>query len=536
MKLNRRRRSLPLVAVGLAGLMTIAGCASAASEDVGNTRAADREVGFLGLEEAGEPVDGGTLTFGSYVLPNALDPTKTRANGAVGGTELAAIYDTLVRSDYESGGFEPQLAERLTNNDDYTQFTVELRGGATFSDGTAVDSAAVKWSMERYLAANFDQATTFSSVLSSIDTPDPHTVVFNLDRSWSRFPVLLAMGPGYIVAPSSESGGTFTPIGAGPFTLTKFAPNEEIALTARADYYGGKPHLDGLRFVPTSGAQPQLDSLESGQLDMAHIVLDEVVIKNTLDRGYPGFLDVQGLGQILLINQREGRPGADLRVRKAVAYGVDPVIFNDRAHNGLGIVDSNLLTANSRWTSTVDGIVYDPKKAKEFLDEAKADGYDGKLRLLTSTEQFAMQAALAVQASLNAIGFDVSLDTVGAAAENNRRVFAERDFDIVRSGSAFLDDAPLLRLQGSMMSNSSNNPQGYADEQMDELIREVQTASTDEDKNAVLSKVQQRMNETIPYVVLGPMSTLTAWDDNVHGVERTADNIWFFDTAWLSKN
>ncbi|CAM2959152.1 ABC transporter substrate-binding protein [Prescottella defluvii] len=536
MTMNRRRRALPLVALGLVGLMTIAGCASAASEESGDTRAIDREVGFIGVEEAGAPVDGGTLTFGSYVFPTVLDPTKTRSAGSVGGTELAAIYDTLVRSDYESGGFEPRLAERLTNNDDFTQFTVELRDGAKFSDGSPVDSAAVKWSMERYIAANFDLAATFSNVLSSIDTPDPSTVVFNLENSWSRFPVMLAMGPGYIVAPSSEAGGAFKPIGAGPFTLTKFAPNEEIIMTARADYFGGKPHLDGLRFVPTAGAQSQLDSLESGQLDMSYILLDETTIKNTLDRGYAGFRDIQGLGQNVILNQREGRPGADLRVRQAVAYGIDPEIFNSRAHNGLGIVDSNLLPATSRWSSTVDGIPYDPEKAKQFLAEAKADGYDGKLKLLTPTEQFSMQAALAVQASLNAIGFDVQLDTVGSASDSNRRVFAEHDFDVVRSAFAFLDDAPLLRLQGSMMSDSSNNPQGYADAQMDELIRGVQTALTDEDKNAALSKVQQRMNETIPYAVLGPMSVLTAWDDNVHGVERTVDNIWYFDTAWLSKN
>lgn len=526
---------MPLVALGLAGLLAITGCASAASEDA-ETRAADREVGFIGVQEAGTPVNGGTLTFGSYVFPTSLDPTKTRAAGSVGGTELAAIYDTLVRSDYDSGSFEPQLAKQLTNNDDYTQFTVELRDGATFSDGTPVDSAAVKWSMERYLASKFDLAATFSNALSSIETPDPTTVVFNLKQSWNRFPVMLAMGPGYIVAPSSDAGGTFTPVGAGPFTLTRFAPNEEIILTARPDYHGGTPRLDGLRFVPTAGAKSQLDSLESGQLDMAYILLDEAVIKDTLDRGYAGFRDIQGLGQTLVMNQREGRPGADLRVRKAVAYGVDPTAFNDRAHNGLGIADSNLLPATSRWTSTVDGVPYDPEKAKEFLDEAKADGYDGKLSLLTPTEQFSMQAALTVQASLNAIGFDVSLDTVGTPADSSRRVFADRDFDMVRTAFAFLDDAPLLRLQGSMMSDSSNNPQAYADAEMDQLIRGVQTALTDDEKNAALSQVQQRMNDTIPYAVLGPMSALTAWNDNVHGVERTVDNVWLFGTAWLSKN
>ena len=536
MRMNRRRLGLPLVALGLAGLLTLAGCASATSDAPGNSQAGDREVGFIGAQEAGTPVDGGTLTFGTYVFPTSLDPTvATRAAGSVGGTELSAIYDTLVRSDYESGGFEPQLAEKLTNNDDFTEFTLTLRDGAKFSDGSPVDSAAVKWSMDRYIASKFDVAAVFSAVVTSIETPDANTVVLKLNKSWNRFPTMLSMGPGFIVAPSSEAGGTFTPIGAGPFTVTNFAPNEEILMTARADYHSGKPHLDKLRFVPTAGAQSQLESLNSGQINMAYMLLDETVIKDTLDQGYAGFRDIQGLGQTLLLNERDGNPGADVRVRKAVAYGVDPNAFNDRAQDGLGIANSNLLPATSRWTSTVDGIPFDPEKAKGFLDEAKADGYDGKLQMLTPTEPFAMSAALSIQASLNAIGFDVGLDTVGTPADSSRRVFAEHDFEMVRSAFAFIDDVPVLRLQGSMKSDSNNNPQGYADPQMDELIVEVQTATTDEAKNAALSKVQQRMNETVPYAILGPISVLTAWDSSVHGLKRTVDNIWLFDTAWMAK-
>ncbi len=187
------RSGIRLAALGAAAAVLVAGCASADGQSNEGSAVTTGPVNVA--QDAGDPVRGGTVTFGSYSFPNALDPTKTQAAGSTGGTEMAAIYDTLIRTDAESGTFEPQLAESLEHNADYTQFTVKLREGATFSDGSPVDADAVKWSIDRFVAARADVSQVWANSVTSIATPDAKTVTFTLNAPWNDFPVLLAMGP-----------------------------------------------------------------------------------------------------------------------------------------------------------------------------------------------------------------------------------------------------------------------------------------------------------------------------------------------------
>lgn len=517
-----------LAAAGVAAALLLGGCAatdsSSSSGDAGS-------VGFTNIDDASAPVDGGTVTFGSYSFPNSLDPTKTQTSGSTGGSEMAAIYDTLVRAEDE--GFVPQLAKSINHNDDFTTFTITLREGVTFSDDSPLDANAVKWSIDRFVAAGADTARDWAEVVESISTPDSTTVEFELNDSWDNFPVLLSMGPGLIVGKNSEMGDDFTPIGAGAFTLQNFAPNEELALVARQDYFGGKPPLAALRFVPTAGTQGQLESLNSGQLNMAYILGDEEVIADADDSGYSGYLDVVGLGSLALINNREGRPGSDVRVRQAIAYGVDPEAINERVNNGLGIASSAILPESSRWYDGAEGIAFDPEKAKELLDSAKSDGYDGKISYLTFNERRAQASALATQGALNSIGFDVSIDYASSATDLVRKLYVENDFDMTRSSYQFMDEAPYLRLAGGMESTSQNNAAGYSDATMDQLLSDVKTAITEDDKREALNQVQNHANETTPYAIWGPNKIFVAWDNNLHSVKRSSDNIILFDSAWI---
>lgn len=72
-----------------------------------------------------------------------------------------------------------------------------------------------------------------------------------------------------IVAPSSQQGDKFTAVGAGPFTEDVFTPSVERIFKANPSYYGGAPKLDKLRMVALNGPQANLESLNSGQLDVA---------------------------------------------------------------------------------------------------------------------------------------------------------------------------------------------------------------------------------------------------------------------------
>lgn len=103
-----------------------------------------------------------------------------------------------------------------------------------------------------------------------------------------------------------------------------------------------------------------------------------------------------------------------------------------------------------------------------------------------------------------------------------------------RGGAQIGEEAPYINLYSSMASDSRNNASGFADPRMDELIRDMQTAPTGDDTRAAIGRVQQYADETVPYVVWGPATVLTAWDTDVQGVKRSITDIMLFDDAWVS--
>lgn len=233
------------VALGLAGALMLVSCASSSGDNSGSASpSSSGAAGFVGAPDVGERIDGGVLTFGSYSFPSSLDPTRTQASGSTGGTEMAAIYDTLVRSDSTNGSFVPQLAKTLSNNSDFTSYTVTLADGLTFSDGSPLDAEAVKWSIDRFVAGKGDVSQTWLNIVDRIETPDATTVEFVLERPWRQFPALLSLGPGMIVARSSgerqvrfqepgrershRSGRVRSPWPSSPRTKNWYSPHARI--------------------------------------------------------------------------------------------------------------------------------------------------------------------------------------------------------------------------------------------------------------------------------------------------------------------
>ena len=231
---------------------------------------------------------------------------------------------------------------------------------------------------------------------------------------------------------------------------------------------------------------------------------------------------------------REGRAGTDERIREAIAYGLDRDAVDERAQDGLGPVDGKFIADTSMWSTETEALPFDPERAADLVAQARADGFDGRLDLVTPIDPFSMASALAIQASLNAIGFDIQIEQMQSTADHTQRIFADHDFDLYRGAFSFIDDAPIIRTLSSMGSGQSNNAHGFTDARTDEMIDELWTATGEDETNAALDTLQQRMNETIPYVVLGPATVYTVWNDRVHGLQRNIDNSWLFDQAWVS--
>ncbi|ORL37006.1 ABC transporter substrate-binding protein [Prescottella equi] len=529
----RSKRPWAVLALVLSATL-LAGCAPDAGAGGGSTTAADTfEPGLRGDQgDGGAPVAGGTLSFASYAPVSSLDPVRTQPSGATGGTEMAAIYDLLVRYDAATGRYEPQLARSLEPNADGTSWTLTLRDGLTFSDGTPVNAAAVIASIDRYNAKRGANNEIWSRNVAAVESPNPSTVVFTLAQAWSEFPALLAFGHGMIVAPTADRGDQFVPIGAGPFEVEKFAAQDELVLTPRSDYWGGAPHLSKLKFVSVQGEQPKLDTLASGGIQMAYLRNAETVLA-AKDR-FPGYADFISMAMIGQINHRPGHPGADVRVRQAMAYAIDPATIDQRARGGQGMPGAELFQSWSRWHNDVAPLPPDQAKARELLEAAKADGYDGVVRYVGVQDPNGEATGLAVQSMLQAVGFDVQLNFVHSPTDMVKRLYVDHDYDVALGGTGLLHAAPFLRLYSTLYSTSTNNSAGVRSPAVDASLDAVMAADSDDAKRAALANVQQVFDDEVPILVWGAGANFVPWQDNVFGVKPSLDSIMLLDKVWIA--
>ncbi|NMM83551.1 ABC transporter substrate-binding protein [Rhodococcus sp. SRB_17] len=532
LKDSRFVRGLAVIAVSA---VVLTGCAGSSTSDGNSVTSSDRLTATRGIvgDQAipGAPTEGGRLSFAAYMPITSLDPTVTPPTGSTGGTEMAAVYDVLMRYDADSEKFEPQMAKSLEESVDHLTWTLTLRDGVRFSDGTPFDADAVVASINRYNQKRGMFAPLFNEVVQNITAKDPATVEFTLNKPWHNFPAILSYGQGMIVAPSSQQGDKFTPIGAGPFTVENLQPSQQLDLKARSDYWGGKPHLDALRFVAIAGEKPKIDALKTGGVEM--IYLRDADTVNVAKDAFPGFQDFTNMSMIGNINNSPGRPGADPVVRQAMAYAVDPAILNERARAGEGTGGSEMFGPQSFWHGEVAGILPDAVKARQLLDQAKAGGFDGKITYVAVNSPDAQQVALAVQAQLNAVGFDMTIEYANTTTDMVMRTIINHDYDLSLGALDISDIDPEVRLFNAL-SSTRNSTIGLKSPEIDALLSNMISAPDDDAKRAAINEIQVIVNKEQPFLTWSSTGNVfMAWSDNVYGVKPTVDLIMLFDKVFI---
>ncbi|KRF21226.1 hypothetical protein ASG90_02200 [Nocardioides sp. Soil797] len=533
--MSRRVRWTGLLA---ASALVLAGCADTSADDGGDTSApgsVDYSTRMINAnDDSGEPVKGGTLRVAEYSEARTLDPTTTYPTGSTGGNIEAAVYDTLMRYNHEADTFEPQLAESL-ETDDNVSWTLKLRDGVKFHDGTPLDADAVVASINRYINSYGLHAMLTKSIIKKMEAVDPKTVEFEMKSAWPRFPNVLGTGVGMILAPAAyKDPQNFKPIGAGPFKFESYKPNETTKVVANEDYWNGRPNLDAIEFDILGTDKTAYETLQSGGVDVTYVRSTELV-DDVIEGDLPAMVTYASLANNLWFNSREGSPTADRRVREALALAFDPKIYLDRIANGAGDPNKLLIGADSAWATGVEPMPTDTAAAKKLLEEAKADGYDGKIRVLARTDQASQAGAVAMQGMFEAVGFDVKLDLVANVADQVQKIYVDHDFDIATAATSLNDEDVFGRLSSALGSTSAVNVGGYTSSEMDKLVSELQAIDQPEDGKEILTKIEALWSKDAPGVAINSGALLNVWNENVHGIKPSTETIALFDEAWIEK-
>ncbi|MEO6371664.1 MAG: ABC transporter substrate-binding protein [Acidimicrobiales bacterium] len=468
-----------------------------------------------------------------------MDPAVSLGSGTTGGTELAAIYDTLARFNPDSAKYEPRLATSFEPNADASEWTVKLRSGVRFGNGDPFTAGAVKASIARHQdPASASPQRQLSLAIADMQVLDDLTIVFKLAQPWRSFPYLLASEVGMIVNPNvlAQLGkDAFNKLpkgaGAGPYEPVRFAPAEEIVLNAKTDYWGGPVCVQRLRFVVVTGADATYDAVKVGTVNVGFVRDAGVLARARADKANLYTAQSAGGGAILINAGVKGSvtPGTDMRIRQAVMHALDPKAIDDRVFDSAGVPTSALFPSSSPLATSVPGPAYDADKSRMLVQQVKSEGkWDGSIRLACSQAQTSRGQIF--ETLLNAVGFKVKVEYVQAVTA---LVIGTPNYDLACWGFAIDEGAPNVNL-AQFESKSATNRTGYSDPAMDAALAKVRLAGSQSDLKAALSEVQKVWNDTAPSVIYSAVEQAVAWGSKVKGLTFGLATTVLFDRAYIA--
>lgn len=484
-------------------------------------------------------IPGTELRYGMAGPNAAFDPIGT-SGSFVGGTENAAVWDVLFTYDEASGTVVPHLAESITPNDDFTVWTLKIRSGISYSDGTPFTAQLVSDNVERFLAPDGvrNAAGGYLSIIADRTVIDDTTLEFSLSTAFAEFPQVFTDEPGEIVNLNAigDDLDAFrvqppAAAGLGPYVVESNIPGEETVLRARDDYWGGPVCIETIRFTWNPDVSATYAAFQNGELDAA-MLRDPAVVAQVQDDGVDAYVYEQNYASQLYFNHRDGHATANPLVREAIALAVDPNVINDRAFEGTLTAGTTLVGPDSPfWSEAMVGLEPDVERASELVEQAKAEGWDGRVSLVSSTAGVGPDTALAVEGMLGAVGIEVLQDPVPAADIATRLNSGE--FDMITNTMPVGSDSALLAVVRYFSSSSPSNRIGYSSDAMDALVTEA-LASPYADLPSVMARINDQINADTPLLQYGTTSDALVWADNVSGLVVTYSSVVLFHEATMS--
>ena len=544
----RSRLTALLVFAALAALTTgLSACGGSKSTAASADTTPDVGVGAGAKKVEGNPVEGGTLVYGTDREPTCLDPHNF---GDMPQTYVARQYlDSLV-SMQPDGTVVPWLAEKWDISKDGLQYTFYLKKGVKFTDGTPFDADAVVANFKQILDPETQSSTDLvylSPIWKGAEAVDKYTVKLNLKRPYS--PLLDVLGQAFfgMESPKAMARGIkencVSPVGTGPFILKKWQKGQQIDLVRNPDYNSppadannqGPAYLDAITWRFLSDPSVRWQALQSGEAQAIFNIPPEdfAAAQSDPDIEIQQFTHA-GIGHYIVLDNSEP-PFDDLKVRQAFNYAANAPAAVESAYQGAYPVATSAISSGTPFYTDKYANLYphDLAKAEKLLDEAGwkkgADGVrekDGKpltVKFIYSSDPGETPPAELtlyqnVQAAVKEAGFGMNL-VPQPQSEHYEQANTPADFDaqptywncptpmcmyIVSSKEAY--DNPFANM------SKIKNPE------LDQTLLAA-AATTDRTKQkALYEKAQQIIAENAYWVPMYPEQTLLGINKNLKGV------------------
>ncbi len=498
---------------------------------------------------------GGLFALGALVLPGvlpakdvvmAVDSTFTTtdpydANDTLSQAVAKSFYEGLFGFDPEMK-VRPVLAESYTTSSDGLVYTIKLRAGVKFHDGTDFKADAVKASLDR--ATNPENRLKRAALFSNIDRTeivDDVTVRITLKRPFSAFINQLAHPAAVMISPAAiaKYGSNLRdhPVGTGPFRFVEWKQTDYLRVEKFAGYWRpGLPKVDGIVWKPVTDNNTRAAILQTGEAHFAFRIPPEQIA--TL-KARPELEVLTGPSlfvRYISMNIRQ-KPFDDPRVRAAINYAINKDALSKVAFGGYATAAGSVLPEAMEFSVKLGPWPYDVAKAKALLAEAGyPNGFETELwsAYNHSTAQKVIQF---VQQQLGQVGIKAKLLALEAGQRVERVESAPdpatapvRMYYTGWSASTGEADWALRPLLASESAPPKQfNTAYYRSEVVDAAIAGA-LATTDTVARAQLYReAQEQIWKDAPWVFLVTEDVLYVRSRKLAGVSVMPDGNFFFE-------
>jgi peptide/nickel transport system substrate-binding protein len=382
--------------------------------------------GGSGSSQTGGAGNGPKLVVARVKDSVSLDPAQASDGMSLNVTQ--EIMKGLV--DFKLGTFEiePVLARSWQMSPDGRTWTFLLRSGLTFSDGTPIDAAAVKFNFDRWRLISSPYHGDFSypyyasmfggfpGLVADVEAPKPDTVVFTLTRPFAPFLHDLAMPSFAIGSPKAIRddlrGFAQHPVGYGPYVLSEWVKDDHVTLAASSNY----PVHAAYQTVILREITDQKAGLAAMQDGSADILSDPApgdALELAKQPDFTVYFQPANNNSYLAMNL-DRPPFEKLGVRQAIAYAVDVRgIVTSFYPKGALVADNWTPQGMLGENHAVKAYPFDAAKGKAILAAAGyPKGFATELLYPTVPRPYLpepQRVAEAIRAQLGAIGITVTL-------------------------------------------------------------------------------------------------------------------------------
>src|SRR5215510_1593714 len=477
------------------------------------------------------------------------------------------LYDALVRWDLSQGERLPTVLPALAESwevktDDPSKWIFKLRRGVKFHDGTDFNADAVLWNWDKIRtkdAPQYDarQAGVIVPRLVTIQSwrkLDDYTVEFTTTRpsSFVPFQVIYVL---YSSPTQWEKVGrdwqalANSPVGTGPFKLSRLVPRERAELEPNQDYWDKQrlPKADKVILLPMPEATTRLAALRSGQVDWIEVPPSDA-IPGLRQAGFQIFLRSYPHNWTHTLNL--SRPPWDNKlVRQAANYAIDREGICKSLLNGTCSAAVGEVYPGHPWFGNPKiRYEYNPAKARELLKQA---GYDGKAKrvktsVLISTSGSGQMLPLPmnefVQENFREVGIDFELIPIewNALTQRSRQGFQHPDNAQLGGMNTSINFQEPQSAFVRFFHSTSIPPVGanvmpYLNPEVDRLIEAAEREFELDRQNQLLAQVHEIIVDDAPWVFIVHDLNPRALSPKVKGFVQPQS--WFVDLTlpWVEK-